>query len=80
MPVNFKGIVGTDDGKLFVLLKVKQSGENRYLSEGDVWPETALSIKKITRTSVLLVNEKGERFLMRDLYGKKAKPGKTGGA
>jgi hypothetical protein len=78
VPVNFKGVVGTDDGRLFVLLKTKNSSENRYLSEGDVWPETGLTIVRITRTNVLLQNEKGERFLMRDLYGRRARPEASG--
>jgi outer membrane biosynthesis protein TonB len=78
VPVNFKGVVGTGDGKLYVLLKTKDSLENRYLSEGDIWPETGLTIVRITHTSVLLQNQKGERFLMRDLYAKKPRAGVTG--
>jgi len=73
--VDFRGILATDSGELFVLLKVKQSGENRRLVEGDIWPETGLRIVKITQTSVLLENDKGERFLMRDLYGRRTAPG-----
>ncbi len=74
VPVNFKGVVGIGDSKLYVLLKTKNSLENRYLSEGDIWPETGLRVVRITRSSVLLQNDKGERFLMRDLYAKKPPP------
>jgi len=77
VPVDFRGIVATERGDLYVLLKIKQSGENRRLVEGDIWPETGLRIVKITQASVLLENEKGERFLMRDLYGRKAATGET---
>jgi hypothetical protein len=81
VPVNFRAVVRTDDGRHFVVLETKKDFENRYLHEGDIWPETGLTIKKITLTSVLLENEKGERFLMRDLYTKKARPdGTDGGA
>ena len=75
VPVDFRGIVATEQGDLYVLLKIKLSGENRRLVEGDIWPETGLRIVKITQASVLLENEKGERFLMRDLYGRKAASG-----
>ena len=73
--MEFRGIVATEQGDLYVLLKIKLSGENRRLVEGDIWPETGLRIVKITQASVLLENEKGERFLMRDLYGRKAASG-----
>lgn len=75
VPVNFKGFMGAPDGSWYALLKVKTTGENRRLAEGDIWPETGLRIVKITQNSVLLENEKGERFLMRDPYGRKALPG-----
>ena len=74
VPVDFRGILAADNGDLFVLLKVKQTGENRRLSEGDLWPETGLRIVKITTVSVLLENDKGEKFLMRDLYTRKGTP------
>jgi hypothetical protein len=78
--VDFRGIVATERGELYVLLKIKQTGENRRLVEGDIWPETGLRIVKITQASVLLENEKGERFLMRDLYGRKAAASEGGEA
>ena len=74
VPVDFRGILAADSGELFVLLKVKQTGENRRLVEGDIWPETGLRIVKITTVSVLLENDKGERYLMRDLYTRKGTP------
>jgi len=77
VPVNFKGVVSIGDGKLYVLLKTKDSRENRYLARGDIWPETGLNIVRITHGSVMLQNDKGERFLMRDLYAKKTRPGET---
>jgi hypothetical protein len=75
VPVDFRGILATETGEMNVLLKIKQTGENRRLVEGDIWPETGLRIVKITQSSVLLENDKGERFLMRDLYGRKTAPG-----
>ncbi|HOX08033.1 MAG TPA: hypothetical protein PK280_16665 [Planctomycetota bacterium] len=77
VPVDFRGIVATEAGDLNVLLKIKATGENRRLVEGDIWPETGLRIVKITQSSVLLENDKGERFLMRDTYGSKLAPPKN---
>jgi len=80
VPVNFRAVVRSNDGRHFVVLETKSNFENRHLLEGDIWPETGLTIKKITLTTVLLENEKGERFLMQDLYSRKARPDATGDA
>lgn len=67
MPVYFKGVVRAQGGECQVLIKDKETGEYRRLAAGDMWPEHNLRILKITMQSVLLENEKGERFLMRDV-------------
>ncbi len=70
VPVSFVG-VSRVNGRPAVYLKVKSSGEDRVLHDGDIWPDTGLTIVKITFTSVLLENEKKDQFLMRDLYARK---------
>jgi hypothetical protein len=74
VPVDFRAVMRGDDGRHLVVLETKSERENRHLREGDVWPETGLTIVKVTMTSVLLENGRGERFLMRDLYARKARP------
>jgi hypothetical protein len=70
VPVSFVG-VSRVKGRPAVYLKVKSTGEDRVLHDGDIWPDTGLTIVKITFTSVLLENEKKDQFLMRDLYARK---------
>ncbi len=72
VPANFIGVHRPAGGRWRVVLKAKQNGENRGLDAGDVWPDLNLRIIRITSHSVLLENEKGKRFLMRDLYGRRA--------
>jgi hypothetical protein len=79
VPVNFRAVLRTGEGEPCVVLKTKAGGENRRLVEGDVWPDINLRILRITMSSVLLQDDQtGERFLMRDLYGKKAAAGDRG--
>lgn len=73
VPVNFTGIYAPPEGgELYVLLKDKVTGERRRLVKGSIWPEINLRIVEINWTGVLLENEKGRRFLMRDLFGRRS--------
>lgn len=73
VPVSFTGVYEPPEGgELCVLLKDKRTGERRRLVRGDMWPEINLRIVEISKSSVLLENEKGERFLMRDLLGRRS--------
>ncbi len=72
VPADFIGVHRPSGGRWRVVLKAKQDGENRGLDAGDVWPNLNLRIIRITSHSVLLENKRGKRFLMRDLYGRRA--------
>lgn len=72
VPASFIGVHRPSGGQWRVVLRAKQDGENRGLDTGDVWPNLNLRIIRITSHSVLLENEKGKRFLMRDLHGRRA--------
>jgi hypothetical protein len=72
VPVNFMGVYGPPGGgELYVLLRDKRTGERRRLVRGEMWPEIDLRIVAIDWNSVLLENEKGKRFLMRDLMDRR---------
>jgi hypothetical protein len=75
VPVDFRGVMRSDDGRHFVVLKTRDGAENRHLRQGDYWVEIGLTIKEITLTSVLLEDGNGRSFLMRDLCARKARPG-----
>jgi hypothetical protein len=71
VPANFRGVRRPSGGRWRVVLEDKHSGELRSLFEGDAWPNLNLRIIRITSDAVLLEKQKGERVLMRDLYGRR---------
>jgi len=75
-PVSFVGVLRADDGAFFVGLRDRATGENRRLTEGDVWPELGLRIVKIGMSGVLLENEGHARFVIRDVYGRRTSGGR----
>ena len=72
VPASFIGVHRPAGGKWRVILKAKLRGENRSLFAGDLWPDLKFRIVRITSGSVLLQNDEGKLFLMRDLYGRRA--------
>ncbi len=73
VPANFRGVHRPSGGKWRVILEDKRSRRLRTFFEGDVWPSLKLRILRITSNSVLLRNDEGKRFLMRDLYGQRSR-------
>jgi hypothetical protein len=73
VPVNFRGVEQTADGRCKVILEIKATGEHRHLGAGDVWPDTGLTIVDIAMSRVILRNAKGETFVMLDLYGSRVR-------
>ncbi len=66
LPVTLAGIY-MREGKNYALLKDKQNDGYIKLVEGEEYPNLGISVVKVTKGSVILANDEGKHFLLRDL-------------
>ena len=66
LPVNFAGVFFKDDER-YALLQDKQNDTYLKLAEGQEYPDLKIKVVKVTKSSVILENDEGKRFLLRDL-------------
>jgi len=66
LPVNFVGVFIKEDER-YALLKDKQTDTYLRLVEGEEYPDLKIKVVRVTKSSVILENEEGKRFMLRDL-------------
>ncbi len=66
LPVTLAGVY-IRDGRNYVVLKDKQNDGYIKLIEGEKYPDLGISVVKVTKGSVVLANDEGKHFLLRDL-------------